>query len=213
MPYRLFTPKGYRREARYPLVVWLHGAGGVGSDNLLQISGDQVAGTRTWTRPEVQAEHPSFVLVPQGVRGWGEVSSLQLDTLTEPLALVVRLLAALEQELGIDPARVYLAGQSIGGLATWDLIAKRPDLFAAAIPLCGRGDPARAPQMTDVAVWAFHGEDDASIPVTGSREMIAAIREAGGQPRYTEYAGVGHDVWTRAFAEPGLIDWVFAQHK
>jgi len=96
---------------------------------------------------------------------------------------------------------------------TWNLITQRPDLFAAAIPLCGGGDPAGANRIGKMPLWVFHGRRDDVIPVTESRKMVSAIQRAGGRPRYTEYAGVGHDVWKRAFAEPELVSWLFAQHK
>jgi predicted peptidase len=210
MPYRLFMPVGYAPQKRYPLVVWLHGAGGMGHDNLRQISGDQVPGTRIWTTPEHQAKYPAFVLVPQSRGDWADLNH---DPLSAPLALVVNLLDTLATEFSIDPQRLYVAGQSNGGYGVWDLITKRSELFAAAVPVCGGGDPARAARVATVPVWAFHGTADKSIPVTASRQMIAAIKRAGGHPRYTEYQGAGHEIWARAFAEPGLVDWVFAQHN
>jgi predicted peptidase len=108
---------------------------------------------------------------------------------------------------------VNLAGQSNGGIGTWILIAERQELYAAAIPLCGGGNPKRAARLAGMPIWAFHGERDDVIPVGHSRDMIAAIRRAGGTPRYTEYKGVDHNVWTPAFKEPGLVEWLFAQHK
>ena len=213
MPYRLFIPNEYNRQQKYPLMVWLHGAEGRGNDNLAQIRGDQIPGTHTWTKPEIQAKYPAFVLVPQDSGGWGQPSYLSRDTLTGPLVLVVDIVDSLKSEFSIDPKRIYVAGQSLGGMATWDLISKRPELFAAAIPLCGSGNPARAARLVNLPLWAFHGDADISIPVAGSRQMIAAVQKAGGHPRYTEYKGVGHDIWSRAFAEPGLVDWLFAQHN
>jgi predicted peptidase len=210
MPYRLFIPAGYDAQKKYPLIMWLHGAGGMGRDNLRQISGDQIPGTRTWTTPDHQARYPAFVLVPQSQGDWADVNR---DRLGDSLALAVRILDVLTSEFSIDPRRLYVAGQSNGGYGVWDLITKRPELFAAAVPVCGGGDPARATRIVTVPVWAFHGAADTNIPVTASRQMVAAIRKAGGHPRYTEYPGAGHDIWTRALAEPGLIDWLFAQHN
>jgi predicted peptidase len=210
MPYRLFVPPGYNPREKYPLVVWLHGAGGAGRDNVRQISGDQIPGTRTWTSPDRQAAHPAFVLAPQSPGGWAD---LDHNTLGAPLVLVVGILDSLTSTFSIDSGRLYVAGQSDGGYGVWDLITKRPERFAAAIALCGGGDPARAARAAAMPIWAFHGDADEVIPVTASRQMIAALTRAGGHPRYTEYHGMGHDIWTRAFAEPGLVDWLFAQHK
>jgi predicted peptidase len=210
MPYRLFIPSGYEPQKKYPLIVWLHGAGGAGHDNLRQISGDQIPGTRTWTRPDNQTKYPAFVLAPQSPGRWADGSR---DALSAPLVLVVSVLELLKSQFSIDPQRIYVAGQSDGGYGVWELITKRPELFAAAIPVCGGGDPARAARVVKMAIWAFHGDADQTIPVTASRQMIAAVQKAGGHPRYTEYKGAGHDVWTRAFAEPGLTDWLFDQHE
>jgi predicted peptidase len=210
MPFRLFMPAGYDPQKKYPLIVWLHGAGGAGQDNLRQISGDQIPGTRTWTKPDSQTKYPAFVLAPQSPGRWADGSR---DGLSPPLLLVVGILDLLESQFSIDPQRIYVAGQSDGGYGVWDLITKRPELFAAAIPVCGGGDPARSARVAKMAIWVFHGDADETIPVTASRQMVAAVKKAGGHPRYTEYKGMGHDVWTRAFAEPELVGWLFAQHN
>ena len=210
MPYRLFTPPGYDKSKKYPIVIWLHGAGGAGDDNLMQISGDQIPGTRLWTKAENQARYPAFVLVPQSPGGWASVNGTQLS---DEERLVVEILGGLKKEFSIDSKRVYIAGQSNGGFGTWDMISKKPEVFAAAIPLCGGGNPILASNLVFMPIWAFHGDKDDVIPVAESRNMIAAIKKLGGVPRYTEYKGVGHEVWERAFKEPGLVDWLFAQHK
>jgi predicted peptidase len=90
---------------------------------------------------------------------------------------------------------------------------KRPDLFAAAVPLCAMGDPARIGSARTVNVWAFHGAKDPGMPVDGTRALVAALKAAGGTVRYTEYPDAAHDVWTRAFQEPDLPDWLFAQRR
>jgi len=203
MPYRLFVPLKYDATQKYPIVIWLHGSGSVGSDNFKQISGASLRGTHTWTIPANQAKHPTFVIAPQSTKGW---AGLQLE-------LVLGILDSLKTEFNIDADRVYVAGQSMGGYGVWNIIALRPDLFAAAIPLCGGGDPTQAPRMVKIPIWAFHGAADPTVSVRQSQRMIEAIKLAGGIPRYTEYEGVGHNVWVRAFQEPTLMDWVFAQHR
>src|ERR1041385_1620749 len=210
MPYRLFIPANYQQETRYPLVFWLHGAGGAGTDNRAQISGDQIPGTRTWTKPQNQIKYPAFVLAPQSPTNW--VSS-GLDRLSPEMSLVLAIVEQVRSEFSIDPGRIYVAGQSDGGIGTWNVITQRPNLFAAAIPLCGGGDSARAAVIANVSVWAFHGARDNDISVAESRRMINAVQRAGGHPRYTEYANVGHDVWTRAFSEPELVDWLRSEER
>jgi predicted peptidase len=209
MPYRLFVPPGYNDKKPYPLVLWLHGAGGAGTNNIAQISQDQIPGTRTWTQPKIQARYPSFVLVPQNPGNWVE----KLDELGPKMHLVLGMLESLKAEFNIDASRIYVAGQSDGGYGAWNLITQRPDLFAAAIPICGGGDPRLAGRIARMPIWVFHGRRDEVIPVSESRNMIAAIRKAGGRPRYTEYARLGHELWKQTFAEPQLVPWLFAQQK
>ena len=130
-----------------------------------------------------------------------------------PIGYPLDIIDALKSEFNIDTRRIYVAGQSDGGVGTWNVIEQRPNLFAAAIPLCGAGDPSRASRIAKLPIWAFHGTLDEIIPVVESRKMITAIRRAGGRPKYTEYGTVGHDVWIPAFTEPDLVGWLFSQHR
>jgi predicted peptidase len=207
MPYRLFMPPGYTKEKQYPLIIWLHGAGGAGRDNVSQISRDQIPGTHTWTKAQNQAKYPSFVLVPQNPGPWVD----RLDQLSSALMLVLEILESVKAEFNIDAERIYVAGQSDGGYGTWNLITQRPDLFAAAIPLCGGGDPKTAARIARMPLWVFHGRRDDVIPVNESRKMIEAIQKAGGHPRYTEYPNADHNIWKRTFNEPEIVSWLFAQ--
>ena len=212
MPYRLFVPASQQRARPLPIVIYLHGGGGVGTDNLRQISGGNTNGTHVWATPEAQAKHPAFVLaaqMPEGSR-W---DAREADGIGAYSSLVLELLAKLSREFPIDPDRVYLTGQSLGGYGTWDLITKRPDVFAAAVPLCGEGTPARAKAARNLPIWVFHGARDDAIPVAGSRDMVAALRAAGSSVKYTEYPDVAHNVWTVAYVDPGLADWLFAQKR
>jgi predicted peptidase len=126
---------------------------------------------------------------------------------------VLELLTHLGEELAIDLNRVYLVGQSLGGFGVWDLVAKRPDFFAAAVPLCGGGDLTRIIAARRLPIWAFHGAQDRTVPVDHSREMVAALQAVGDSVKYTEYPDAGHDVWKRAFSEPLLAEWLFAQTR
>jgi predicted peptidase len=203
MPYRLFIPPGYKKSDEYPLVLWLHGAGGIGDDNLRQIIDDQVPGTRLWTKPENLSRHPTFVLVPQSSARWPQVH----------LSMVLGILDTVRSEFHIDPQRIYVIGQSIGGEAAWRLVTDNPRTFAAAIFVCSiAARPGRAATVANLPVWAFQGSEDRP-GVSASRDMIKKIRKAGGNPRYTEYAGAGHEIWNRVFREPDLVEWLFAQRR
>lgn len=211
LPYRLYIPATAKHDQELPLILYLHGSGGAGTDNRKQISGGNAQGTHIWIEPAVQERHPAFVLAPQipETSTWHSPSD-------EPLphvAALFELLDELRSELRIDTRRVYVVGQSLGGFGAWDLIARHPDVFAAAVPLCGGGDTKRILSARDVAVWAFHGAKDATVLVSRSREMVAALRTVNPSVRYTEYPDVGHDVWTRAFGERDLPEWMFAQRR
>jgi predicted peptidase len=211
MPYRLFIPAQYNPQRTYPLVLWLHGAGGTGTDNLRQISGDQIPGTHLWTKAENQAVQPMFVLAPQSQSGWVLPKEPGLNP---ELQMAMGVLESVRKEYRIDTKRIYVAGQSLGGFATWAVITSYPRLFAAAIVLCNSGSlPKLARNIRNLPVWVFQGEKDSSLFVTASVEMVEAIRKAGGNAQYTSYPDAGHDIWERAFSEPSLVKWLFAQHK
>lgn len=135
------------------------------------------------------------------------------QTPSAPMRLALGLLDAVRKDWRIDPNRIYVTGLSMGGYGTYDIIARRPQLFAAAIPMCGGGDPATAPTLTHLPLWIFHGGADPTVPTQRSRMMVEALHQAGGAPRYTEYPGVGHASWINAYQEPELADWLFTQVK
>jgi predicted peptidase len=209
MPYRLFIPVGYDARRSYPLVVWLHGAGGAGSDNVRQISGDQTAGTQLWTSPTVQAAHPAFVVAPQSAASSPYHATLDLWPDLHP---VVVILDRLEAEFSIDRRRIYVLGQSIGANGVWNLITNLPDRFAAAVLVCPQPQgTTRVSSVAKMPLSIVQGGADPWAP--RSRELVEALEQAGGRPRYTEYPGAGHDIWTRVFAEPDIVEWVFAQSR
>jgi predicted peptidase len=208
MPYRLFVPRAYDKTRRYPLVVWLHGASGRGQDNLRQIFGDQFFGSRLWIAPENQAKHPAFVVAPQSEWGW----AFRQDALHPDLSMVAGILDTLLAEFAIDAQRVYVMGQSMGGGAAWGLVTNQPERFAAAVLVCPAiGDSTASPRAAHVPLWAFQGDKDEEMVKTV--ELIDTIKKNGGQPRFTVFRGEGHDIWMRAFADPELIEWLFAQAR
>jgi len=193
------------------MVLCLHGAGGnVEAANLLTV-------------PAMQAKHPCIVVAPacdgKSTR-WveSEFRGARDDKKKQPRAVMPELMEMLDAviaEGNADPSRIYVVGQSMGGVGTWGLIANHPDKFAAAIPVCGFWTPADAPQMSGVAIWAFHGEKDEAVPVSGSRDIIAALKKSAitPKPKYTEFPGVGHGSWGLAYEMAELWDWLFEQRK
>jgi predicted peptidase len=221
MPYRLLTPRDLNARARYPLVVFFHGSGERGDDNQKQLQ----HGVRRFTAPASQTKYPCFVLAPQcpaqldnqPIMWTGErerMHSLKLaHEAAIPLRSALELTITIEEKFPVDMDRIYLTGISMGGFASWEALIRYPQKFAAAIPVCGGGDVNYADRIRDIPIWAFHGANDPTVPVQCSRSMIEMIEQAGGHPRYTEYPGVGHNSWDRAYAEPELLSWLFSQKR
>lgn len=220
LPYRLLKPDAYDKDGkdRYPLVVFLHGGFGRGTDNMKQLR----SGVEEFATDQARKKHPCFLVVPQCPPdkqwtnvGWsdGKRNVPLAKSPTEPSALVLDLIDAVASEHSIDKDRIYLTGVSMGGYGTWDLVSRRPELFAAAIPVSGGGDPAQAGKFAKLPIWAFHGDADPLVSIDRPRDMIAAIKKAGGAPKYTEYKGVGHDAWTPTYKDTKVLDWLFEQKK
>lgn len=218
MPYRLFKPEA---SGKLPLVVYLHGSGGLGADNVRQMGLGNIFGTRLWALPEHQKEFPCYVVAPQTDRGWmnygppaaGDSVATVIPGLGDGARVAFDLIARLVRELPIDDRRIYITGQSMGGGGAWHMISQRPAMFAAAAICCGtesKDNPADAVRMP---IWNFQGDSDAVVPPSVSRDRIAALRKAGGHPISTEYVGVGHNVWEWAYTEPALIPWLFSKRR
>lgn len=207
LKYRLLKPLDYDSTKSYPIVVCLHGSSGTGEDNYRQVATSLFPAMLN--TPENRVKYQSFIFVPQCSFGtsWGGHPLPGIEK------KVFEAMASLEKEFPIDTSRRYVAGISLGGYGTWNFISKRPDLFAAAVPVCGGGDPGLASKCVDVPVWAFHGAHDQRVPVSGSRDMIEALRAAGGDPKYTEYPDKDHYIAEEVMKAEGLLDWMFAQKK
>jgi predicted peptidase len=216
LPYRLLKPQGYNAKQKYPLVIFLHGAGERGNDNQQQL----VHGMNDFASDAVMTKYPAFVIAPQCPEGqaWGGINRLAMlptpaNELTPALDATLRAVEALRQEFSIDDKRIYITGLSMGGYGTWNALANRTELFAAAAPICGGGETASVVKFKQIPIWAFHGADDMTVPVERSREMIEALRAAGASPKYTEYPGVGHNSWAQTYSDVALYAWLFAQKK
>ncbi|MEP6671792.1 MAG: GDSL-type esterase/lipase family protein [Chthoniobacter sp.] len=214
--FRLLKPKDYDAAKKYPLVLVLHGAGERGTDNAVQLK----YGAPLFLKPEVRDKYPCFVVAPQcppdqtwsAVKGWTGPNAFEEEP-TAPMKLVLGALDGLLKEFPVDQDRLYVTGLSMGGYGTWDLLTRQPQRWAAAAPICGGGDASRIAPAKGVAVWAFHGVLDPTVPVVRTREMIAALEAAGGKPLYSEYPYVKHDSWNIAYGEPELLPWMFAQRR
>ena len=213
--YRLYKPASYDEKQKYPLVLFLHGAGERGDDNQAQVKN----GVRFFLQN--QAKFPCFLVAPQCPgkfqwvdTPWGNLKHTIPAQPTEPMQSTIELLPALQKEFAaIDPKRHYVTGLSMGGFGTWDLVSRFPKKFAAAVPICGGADEAQAPAIAKVPVWVFHGGADEVVKTVRSRNIVAALKAAGGSPKYTEYPGVGHNSWDKAYATKELYPWLLEQKK
>jgi predicted peptidase len=211
MPYRLLKPVNPLSKENFPLVIFLHGAGERGRDNEIHIKHIM----DLFLDPKYRAKYACYVLAPQCPKGkyWADYNkdgslSEKPSRLTE---MVVELIEKVSKEFAIDKSRIYITGVSMGGYGTWDLLARYPNKFAAAIPICGGGDEKTASKIKNIPIWAFHGAKDDIVKPHQSRSMIKAIQTEGGLPGYTEYPDVEHNSWVQAYQEPHLLPWLFEQ--
>ena len=205
LQYLLLKPIDYDSTKKYPIVTCLHGG-----PTRIAGSVEVTQPAPMLSEPANRKKYPAFIFVPQAGPGvlWGGIPGIPSAE-----AIVSEAMTALEAEFSIDENRRYLTGTSGGGYGTWHFMCKYPDRFAAAMPICGAGDPTLAKTIAHVPIWAFHGDVDRNVPVTGSRDMIEAIRSAGGNPKYSEFQNVGHNVWPEVIKTDGVLDWMFSQRK
>jgi len=214
--YRLLLPPQFEEGESYPLVLFLHGMGERGDDNEAQLTW----GVEAFAKEDFRQNHPAIVIAPQAPDDdywanldWRNEGTGLLEQPTRPLQLAYELVHQIADEMPVDRSRLYITGLSMGGFGTWDLITRYPDTFAAAMPICGGGDPSKAHLLKDLPIWNFHGALDDVVPPGLSRDMINAIREAGGSPGYTEYPNVGHFSWIPAYNDRFALEWLFQQKK
>jgi predicted peptidase len=220
--YKVYVPPGFDAKRAWPVILYLHGAGEWGTDNVHQ--------TEVGLGPALRAHperFPAVVVFPQAARGqvwFGEPARVATAALDQAIA-----------EFHGDPERISLAGISLGGFGTWVLAFENPERYAAIVSVAGgivppggsrarlqqlpptlqADDPyaATAARVKAIPAWLFHGAADPTVPVTESRQLNAALKKAGAVPRYTEYEGVGHNSWDRAFNDPDLAKWLLAQRR
>lgn len=217
IPYRLLTPPDSLSGERYPLVVFLHGSGERGDDNEKQLT----HGASIFSNPANVDKYPAYVVFPQcHERAWTDridekefMSGSPEPAESSTEQLLIELVRNLIEKYPIDIDRIYIVGISMGGIATYDLVCRYPELFSAAVPICGAVNPDRLSAAKDVKFLIFHGEVDDEIPSLCSREAYKALAAVGADVDYVEFAGVGHECWTYAFNYPTLLQWLFAQHK
>jgi predicted peptidase len=223
MPYRLLLPKDYDASKEYPLLVFLHGRGESGNDNNRQLAN----GASVFLRDSIRNKHAAIILFPQcsGDSYWSNVVTIKDSTgkrqfhfITdgEPSRAMKQLLSLLQfvrSNYKVDDDRVYTMGLSMGGMGTYELVRRKPKTFAAGIAICGGADPATAKQIRHTSWWLFHGLKDDIVDPSFTKTMEAALKKKRAKVKATYYPNANHNSWDAAFAEPGLLDWLFAQRK
>jgi len=203
---------------KYPLVIFLHGSGERGNDNEAQLKW----GVMNFATDQNMVLHPAFVIAPQCPEkiSWSNFSreknstdaKLQ-STPTKPMELLIELIHKLVKTMPIDSNRIYITGLSMGGFGTYDAIERYPNLFAAAVPVCGGGDASKAPLIAHLPIWIFHGSEDPAVNPKYALDMLEALSKAGAHPGFTQYPETGHFSWLAAYSDEAMLEWLFRQHK
>lgn len=223
LPYRLLLPENFNPAQEYPLIIFLHGRGESGRDNQKQLT----HGAKLFLADSFRKSHPAIIVFPQCAANdyWSNVHTVADSTgkrsfyfiedgpPSVSMQLVMGLLDNLPIQFKIKKDQVYAMGLSMGGMGVFELVRRKPDVFAAAIPICGGANPATAKKLRKTSWWVFHGaKDDVVLPHL-SEDMVAALKKQKAKVRFTLYPDANHNSWDPAFAEPGLMDWLFSQRK
>ena len=223
LPFRILIPKNYNTQRSYPLLIFLHGAGERGSDNKSQL----VHGSSLFKSDDFKKKYPSIVIFPQcpAKSSWANVkrndemlTGKKFDFFKEisenkQLIMVEKLLDFIQKKYNIDSSRRYVGGLSMGGMGTFELVARNPDYFAAAFPICGAGNPNWSNHLKTTPFWIFHGEEDEVVSVDFSRKMYKALSKEKASVRLTIYPEVNHNSWENAFSDPDLMYWLFSNKR
>lgn len=213
--FRLMLPINKDSLIKYPLLLFFHGAGERGNDNVRQMNL-----ISEYLKTETFKRQSAFVLLPQCPESqkwvdadWTQLTSTYKDIPERSMILTVNLIDKIISEYKIDTNRLYVMGLSMGGFGVWDIITRYPSKFAAAVPICGGGDEYQIVKTKNTAIWAFHGGMDVLVNVSRSKNMIDALEGVNLNIKYTEYKNVGHNAWDYVFKEEHLTEWLFMQSK
>jgi predicted peptidase len=222
LPYRILYPENYDKSKKYPLILFLHGAGERGKDNEKQL----IHGSKLFLKDENRKNFPAIIVFPQCPEEffWATTKidrsvqphKIEFDYNAEPgwpLVAANELVKKLVKEESVDKARLYITGLSMGGMGTFESVFRYPNLYAAALPICGGADTTHYDKrVRKTSFWIFHGAADAVVDVNLSRQITDKLRYLKADVTYSEYPGVNHNSWDNVFAEPTFISWMFS-HK
>ncbi len=215
LPYRMYAPSAQAPEEGFSVYIHLHGEEGRGNDNLAQTT----SGMELVNKIIEEKGEETIVLVPQCAQDaqWVDVPltqgvySINQVAQTKYVGAVMELLEAMKTSYTVNTNQLYLGGHSMGAYGVWDLLARYPNTFAAAIPVCGGADPDKAQSIKNVAIRAYHSADDSVVPVFGIRNMVDSLREWNGNITYEEFTDKGHEIWTQAYGVSDQVEWLFGQ--
>ena len=231
LPYRIYVPDDYNPEKQYSFLLFLHGAGNRGTDNNSQVSQntgliDRIINGETveYNGQKLDSSKEFIIVAPQCApekqwvdTPWGKTPdpSYNLDEIPQSqyMTAVVELIGKMQSTYNLDSARMYITGLSMGGFGTWDLITRYPDLFAAAIPMGGAGDVSKANIIKNTPVWTFHQLQDPTVVAEGTLAMVKALTEVGAEVKFTPYFDGKHNAWTKGYAEPDMLQWLYDHVK
>jgi predicted peptidase len=222
LPYRILYPEGFDKAKKYPLVLFLHGAGERGNDNEKQLT----HGAKLFLSDQNRKQYPAIVIFPQcpAESFWSTVKidntktprEFTFDYTRKPNVALVSAIEVVKQTIAagsVDKKRAYIAGLSMGGMGTFEALYLYPKMFSAALPICGGGDATHYDKrIKKTSFWVFHGAVDAVVDVKYSRQMVERLKQLKADVRYSEYPDVNHNSWDNAFAEPDFMKWMF-DHK
>lgn len=214
LPYQFRISSGMDTTKKYPLILWLHGKGERGNDNV-----KQTTLIKKWLPDSLEkTNYKSFLLAPQCSedRMWSTYDKLAkeitFDTITPEIQKSIMLLIdELSSKYPIDTNKIYIMGISMGGFGVFDMITRYPNRFAAAIPICGGADPKQKENLVKTPIWAFHGEKDVLVDKRHTKVPMELINDS--THILTTYPTTGHDAWNHAFKEKELLRWMFKQAK
>ena len=219
LPYRILYPENYDKTQKYPLFLFLHGAGERGNDNERQL----VHGSGLFTDSLNRKLYPAIVIFPQCAENgyWAPISTREggfdytdAKKATPQMLMVIRLLNHIQKTESIDKNRIYVGGLSMGGMGTFDLICRKPNLFAAAVPICGGVEVTRLKKATKIPIRMYHGGADNVVSPEHSRNAYIELKARGAQDvELFIFPGVGHNSWTNAFEQNDFLSWIFSQKK
>ncbi len=222
LPYRLLLPENYDDSKMYPLILFLHGAGERGNDNELQLS----HGGEYFLRDSIRKKYPAIVIFPQckqesfwsnvkrdtSKRGEARLIFQTGGNPTTAMDLLQQLIKKISKDYRIQKKQIYVGGLSMGGMGTFEIVYRNPNLFAAAFPMCGGADVGSATKFKKTNWWIFHGAKDDVVLPAFSQRIVTALQNINAIVKFTLYPEANHNCWDSAFAEPELMSWLFSKN-